>query len=170
MGNRNRVKQLKTARQQALGIGTRKLKLRLKRLAATEPLALAAYLALLIEDANVNAKRWGPRYAHRYYEQKRKFIEELILLFKHWEWVFGVQPSNLPDTKHVIYFELPECEQISFHYTHVGAPLPVYEKEWDGKRDSTLLKLLAFIEREFPAIISDVPKAASQPCDMPSLF
>ena len=59
MGNHARVRQLKEARVNALGIGTRKLKLRLKRLAATDTLALATYLALLIEDANCNAKRWG---------------------------------------------------------------------------------------------------------------
>ncbi len=155
MGRGEKVRQLKRARETALGIGTRKLKLRLKKLAATEPLALAAYLALLIEDANINAKRWGPGYSGRYYRQKQELMQDLILLFKHWEWEFGVHPSDRAETTHIIYFDIPGCAQISWHYTHEGQELPVYEKDWDRQPDSTLPKLLAFIEQEFPAVHVD---------------
>jgi hypothetical protein len=152
MGNRERVRQLKVLRGTALGIGTRKLKLRLKKIAATEVLALAAYLALLIEDANINAKRWGPGYSDHYYRAKQQMIRELILLFKHQEWTYGVHESDRRETAQIIYFEIPGCAQISWHYTHEGPPLPRYEQPWDGQTNSTLPKLLAFIQQEFPEI------------------
>lgn len=74
-------------------------------------------------------------------------IQELITLFKHQGWIFGVHPQRF--SRGVIYFELPGCEQISFHYDHEGVPLPVYEKEWDGQEGSTLRKLFDFIQKEF---------------------
>jgi len=154
MGNRARVELLKNARHSACGIGTRSLKIRLNKLAKECPLALAVRLALEIEDANLTAKRYGPAYAGRYYDKKQELIKELITLFKHQEWLFGVHPAEYRFERGVIYFELPNCEQISWHYDHDGEPLPIYSKEWDRKQNSTLVKLFAFIDREFPDLKS----------------
>lgn len=149
MSNRTRVQALTMARNNACGIGTRRLKIRLNKLAATDPLALAARIALEIEDANLQAKRYPGKWRDRYYRKKGALIQELITLFKHQEWVFGVHPARF--SRGVIYFEIPGCEQISYHYDHEGDPLPVYEKEWDGKEGSTLSKLFRFIQKEFLA-------------------
>jgi hypothetical protein len=155
MGNRDRVRQLNLLRDTACGIGTRALKVRLNKLAKTDPLALAARLALEIEDANVSAKKYGrTKWSYRNYDKKQELILQMITLFKHQEWVYGVHKSEYRFERGVIYFELPGCEQVSWHYDHKDAPLPIYEKEWDGKRDSTLPKLLVFIETTFPEIIN----------------
>jgi hypothetical protein len=154
MSNRERVRLLKVLRNTACGIGTRLLKLRLNKLAQTDPLALAARLALEIEDANLSAKRYGyTKWMDRNYDKKQELIRELITMFRHQEWEFGIHAPASRIGRGVIYFEIPGCEQISWHYDHEGAELPIYEKEWDCKQGSTLPKLMAFIEREFVEIL-----------------
>jgi hypothetical protein len=149
MSNREKVRYLKAARQEACGIGTRKLKIRLNKLAASDPLALAVRIALEIEDANLMAKRYHGSYSDRYYFKKGELIQELINLFKHHQWTFGIHLSDRRYERGVIYFEIPGCEQLSWHYDHRGGPLPVYEKLWDGKEGTTLPKLFTFIQQEF---------------------
>jgi len=49
---------------------------------------------------------------------------------------------------HVIYFEIPGCEQISWHFSpDSGKEFPVYVKKRDGKRNSTLFKLEETVRR-----------------------
>lgn len=154
MSNRERVRQLQSARDNACGIGTRLLKLRLNKLAKLDPVALAVRLALEIEDANLSAKRYrGSKYQDRNYAKKEALILELITLFRHQEWLFGLQKSDGWATRHVIYFDIPKCEQISWHYTHRGAELPTYPHDWDGKVNSTLIKLFDFVVREYPHLL-----------------
>lgn len=45
-----------------------------------------------------------------------------------------------------VYFELPGCEQISFHFEKKGFYCNHYDSIWDGKENSTLLKLEACIK------------------------
>jgi hypothetical protein len=160
MSNRDRVRQLERLRDTACGVGTRLVKIRLNKLAKTEPLALAARLALEIEDANIQAKKYrGSKWMDRNYRKKQELIGDLITLFRHQEWAFGVHQSEHRFERGVIYFEIPGCEQISFHYDHEGPSLPTYEKPWDEKRDSTMPKLLEFIEQEFCEVISGMKQA-----------
>jgi hypothetical protein len=150
VGNAERVRQLKHVRETACGVGTRALKLRLNRLVRTCPVALAVRLALEIEDANLSAKRYKfSRYQERNYDRKGALIRDLIALFRLKSWVFGVHESDVRETRHVVYFEMPPDGgvQVSWHYTHEGAPLPVYAGEWDGRRNSTFPKLLALASR-----------------------
>jgi hypothetical protein len=157
MSNRERVRILEIARSQACGTGTRLVKLRLNKLAQQDPLALAVRIALEIEDANTQAKKYGGKWRDRNYEKKGELIRDLITVFQHNEWTYGIHRSEFRHQRGfergVVYFEIPGCEQISFHYDHDGPELPVYEKPWGGQQNSTLRKLFAFVEREFPEAI-----------------
>ncbi|MFN7929869.1 MAG: hypothetical protein U0Y68_18375 [Blastocatellia bacterium] len=153
MGNAERVRQLKHLRTDALGLGTRTIKIRLNKLAKSEPLALAVRLALEIEDANLTAKRYRfSRYQDRNYKKKDTLIRDLITLFKHNDWTWGVTYEKQAWPNAIIYFEIPGCEQISWHWNTSNQGWPIYEKEWDGKQNSTLPKLFAFIQQTFPEI------------------
>lgn len=130
---------LQYKRRHFAGIGTNKAKRRLNKLALDNPIAKAVRVALEIEDKNISAKdSWG-KYQQRIYDVKTKLIFDLVSLFQQENWIYGVQPVDGP-TSHVIYFEVPGCEQISWHITteHI---LPAYNKKWDGKENSTLDKL-----------------------------
>jgi hypothetical protein len=143
---RRKIATLIRARTEFAGVGTRKAKLTLNKLAKTDPYARALRTALEIEDVNLTAKRYfggdcgGYTYADIAYLKKCEHIEALIEISRSHGWVFGVQPSDVPDTTHIIYFELPDVGQVSWHYSPRG-PLPVYAGQWDGQVGSTLPKL-----------------------------
>jgi hypothetical protein len=97
---KQRVNTLVQARTQFAGIGTRKAKLALNKLARTDVYAGALRTALEIEDANLTAKRYfggncgGLSYPEIHYQKKRQSIEVLIEICTSQGWVFGVQPTG----------------------------------------------------------------------------
>jgi|SRR5271157_3843636 len=143
---RRKINVLVQARTQFAGIGTRKAKLALHKLAKSDQYARALRVALEIEDANLTAKRYfggnggGYTFAEISYHQKHINIDTLIEICRLEGWVFGVQPCSAISTTHIIYFEIPGVGQVSWHYSPRG-PLPIYSGQWDGKDGSTLPKL-----------------------------
>ena len=147
---RRKINSLVQARTQFAGVGTRRAKLALNKLARTDPHAHALRVALEIEDATLTAKRYfggdcgGYTYSDINYFKKGENIEALIGICQSQEWVFGVQPSEAGQTTHIVYFDIPGVGQLSWHYTPTE-PLPVYPGQWDGMVGSTLPKLEAAI-------------------------
>jgi hypothetical protein len=144
MSRKQSVRNLLAAREEFCGIGTKLAKLRLNKIAKTNPVAKALRLALEIEDCSTLGKKYAGEWSYEYYERKHKLIHELVEIFKEFGWTFGVHKSNTFGTSFIIYFEIPTCEQISFH-TNLDVEVPEYPKEWDGKTNSTLAKLEAAI-------------------------
>lgn len=97
---KQRVNALIQARTEFAGVGTRKAKLALNKLAKTDVCAQALRTALEIEDANLTAKRYfggdcgGYTYADINYIKKSEQIEALIGICKSEGWVYGVQPTG----------------------------------------------------------------------------
>lgn len=149
--NENLVGQLNNARKNALGIGTNKIKRRLNLLSKENQIALALRIALEIEDKNILAKKSYGKYKSKIYETKKILINNLIDVFVSNGWCFGKHISDGIETNHIIYFEIPNCEQISFH-TDLEKSVPDYNKMWDGKISSTIPKLLDAIVTNFPDI------------------
>jgi hypothetical protein len=147
---RKKIAVLVRARTEFAGVGTRKAKLVLNKAAKADSYARALRVALEAEDSNLTAKRYfggdcgGYSYAEVNYFKKAAQIEALIGISKSEGWTFGVQPSDVRDTTHIIYFDLPGVGQLSWHYSP-REPLPVYDGKWDGKSGSTLPKLEAAI-------------------------
>lgn len=143
---KQRVNSLVQARAEFAGIGTRKAKLALNKLAKTDPYAHALRVALEIEDADLTAKRYaggdcgGYTYAEIQHLKKGENIEALIGICKSQVWEFGVQPSGVFSPTHILYFDIPGVGQLSWHYSP-KEPLPVYTGQWDGQEESTLRKL-----------------------------
>lgn len=131
---------LHTARNNFCQIGTNKTKRRLNKISKNDPVAKALRIALEIEDKNILAKEASFYYAGRIYKDKNKLINQLIELFKENNWIYGVHSSDVPATSHIVYFEIPNCEQISWH-SDVSNDVPIYNNKWDGKTNSTLPKL-----------------------------
>jgi len=140
--------QLKRERKEFAGIGTNKAKRRLNKLAPTNMLAKAVRLALEVEDKNISAKNSYGTYQEKIYKNKTALILDLCKLFKEQGWHYGIQKSEVPPTSHVIYFEIPTCEQISWHFTpEKYDDFPVYKGDWDKKPNSTIQKLEVVAER-----------------------
>jgi hypothetical protein len=150
----HQVNALVQARADFAGIGTRKTKLALNKLGKTDPYAYALRVALEIEDVNLTAARYfggncgGYTYAEIAYMKKGEKIETLIGICESQGWVFGVLPSDVSQTTHIIYFDIPGVGQLSWHYSPERM-LPVYSGKWDGKEGSTVPKLEVAVVRLF---------------------
>ena len=140
--NENLIYDLKKKREEFAGIGTNKAKRRLNKLSSTSWVAKAVRLALEVEDKSISAKKSYGKYRERIYKQKNILIMELCELFKENGWNYGIQNSEVPPSSHIIYFEIPDCEQISWHFTpEKEEDFSQYKGEWDKKPNSTLDKL-----------------------------
>lgn len=152
--NAELIYQLQVSRDNFLGIGTNKAKRRLNKLSETNPIALAFRVALETEDKNIQAKNSFGKYKRKIYDQKAILIEQMLDLFKKNNWTYGLHEESTYDTNAIAFFEIPGCEQISWHCTlRCISSTPKYEKMWDGKVNSTLNKLESAIKSAFPEII-----------------
>lgn len=59
---------------------------------------------------------------------------ELIKLFSDYNMIYGYQESDVDIVPTIIYFEIPNCEQISFHCSTSRKNVPKYIGKWDGKK------------------------------------
>lgn len=156
--NRKLVELLSEKREDMCGLGTRLVKLMLNKLSKEGDLIAKSYRTILeIEDMNIKAKH-NLFHQDFYYWKKECLINDLVNICHECGYTFGKQPSDVRDTKYIIYFELPDCEQISFHcnLTEVkDIEVRDYEKEWDKKINSTLPKLEKAIITKYYDIIVD---------------
>jgi len=140
--NNNLITQLYEKRRDFALIGTNKTKRRLTKISKDDPLAKAIRTALEIEDKNISAKKYFGILKRQIYQEKSELINSLITICKNNNWIYGIQGSDSMDTTHIIYFELPGCEQISWHFSPNNTKsFPRYNKKWDEKVNSTLIKL-----------------------------
>jgi len=140
--NQKLVEKLEYERDNFAGIGTNKAKRRLNKLSLTDPIAKAIRIALEIEDKNICAKDSYWKYKNKIYHQKYRLIIDLCELFKLQNWIYGIQKGQSHSTSHVIYFEIPGCKQISWHFTpEMNKVFPDYVGKWDKKENATIGKL-----------------------------
>lgn len=131
------------------GIGLRKIKLFLNAcIKAGDEVAQLYRYALEAEGENIRAKKsWHKYHAYYYaYDNKEDYLSKLADMCMRLSFTFGIQDSDVPAAQYVVYFELPSCEQISFHTNADEAyKWPKYQGKWDGKKCSTMEKLEAAI-------------------------
>jgi hypothetical protein len=146
--NKLLVRDLKEKRVEFAGVGTNKAKRRLNKLSKTDNVCLALRTALEIEDINIQAKKYFGEYRDKAYAKKGEYIFKLVDIFKENNWTYGIHETDNFSTNYVIFFEIPSCEQISWHINLGKNELPVYLKKWDGKENSTLNKLEVSIKNK----------------------
>lgn len=127
------------------GIGLRKVKLFLNaRIKEGDEKARLYRYALEAEGENLKAKKALHKYHSDYhaYDKKEYYICNLADICMRLSVPFGTQTSDAPAALYVVYYELPNCEQISFHTNAYEADSwPEYQGKWDGKKCSTMEKL-----------------------------
>lgn len=135
---------MKGKRKVMANLGTRGIKLLLNSLADKGDYKARLYrIALEAEDENVKAKE-NFYYRDSHYFHKEELLKQLLTLCFEHKIKCGKAKSNVAITKYILYFELPDCEQISFHTNmndNIINIVPIYDKDWDGKVNSTLDKL-----------------------------
>lgn len=157
--NQNLIAQLTEKRNTMCGIGTRRLKLFLNKLIKTGDIIAQCYrLALELQDTNIVAKRQYGGYRDKAYEKKRDLLRELIGLCRTHGWMYGYQASSVIGVDAIIYFELPDMEQISFHtrLRELGGDIPPYPKPWNGKENYTLIAIEQAIMNRYGEAIANL--------------
>lgn len=140
------ITQLNDERANMCGVGTRMVKLTLNKLIKEgDGIAKLYRIAIEAEDSNIKAKKYFGEYHDKYYDDKMHYITLLVSeCLDRKDVVFGYQRNNAIFPKHIIYFELPGCEQISFHCTLSDEDIqciPHYDGTWDKQENSTFPKL-----------------------------
>ena len=151
--------QLADKRKTMCGVGTRTLKLFLnKKIKGGDTIAGLYRTALEAEDANINAKKYFGEYSAQFYAKKEEMIFKLIGLCRCCGITsFGYTNNEDAFPKHIIYFDLPGCEQISFHCNlKTEWVVPKYSGNWDGRIVSTLPKLERAIMNRYGEEISSL--------------
>ncbi len=142
-----KIWQLNNVRNKALGVGTRKLKLRLNKLWKWKDIywrevdkdvmidAQIYRLLLELEDKNIQAKKYRWDYREKAYEAKDKIMIELVLLldsskYKHDRWFAYDKMLNM----WVLYVDLfyqNEVHQVSWHISdYTWLKWPVLKREY----------------------------------------
>lgn len=98
------------------GVGTRRVKLLLnKKMKDGDKKARIYRIALEAEDKNITAKESYWKYQERIYKAKAKLVRQLMEICRSSNIVYGWQLQKGFSTNTIVYFELPQMEQISFH-------------------------------------------------------
>lgn len=168
----NLVHSLEVSRRNFCGVGTRKVKLLLNKLAkAGDNKAKLFRTALELQDANITAKIYFGEWREHYYQRKEELIQELVDICKTIPEVkYGYKNEVGPCTKQIIYFDLPGCGQLSYHCNLTISQredIPQYTGIWDGEEDTAMLKLQEAIMLHYGKDIEKkkkTPKTAEQVC------
>ena len=143
--NERLIRILKDKRVTLCGIGTRKVKLLLnKQIKQGDTYAKLYRLALEAEDKNITAKNTSIPYQEKVYNEKKRLIMQLANECRLLGLNYGYQKCENYSCDYILFFELPNMEQISFHTNLTKDELtniPLYDKEWDKKECSTLNKI-----------------------------
>ena len=151
------------------GVGQKRIKLFLnKKIKQGDKVAELYRTALELENCNINAKRYGGSYTYKemYYKRKEEYIKQLTQLCAAYVESGGVLDygyvrEKCYSTNDIIYFELPNMEQISYHTNLTKKQreaIPKYTKEWDHKEYSSLTKIENAIEATYCAELDEVYK------------
>lgn len=144
------IEQLHENRTEFLGIGTRKIKIRLNKLSKDNIILKVIRLMMEIEDVNIQAKETYGKYRDRKYKMKVDLIIELIDIYKENSFRFGYHDSDVHKTNYIIFFEIPNTDiQVSWHSDLSSSQMVgvnKYDKVWDGLVNSTMIKLENYLK------------------------
>lgn len=160
--NKESLLKLEEFEMNALGIGLRRVLHIIRKINSVSFDKNFLILSTLIEAeyANLCAKR-NSRKARQCYDRKSYLIEKAASLAKGSEWVFGYNNSTGKNASYIIYFYLPDGEQLSWHTKDftIYQRFPYLDVEWDGKVCSTMTKLLSYLSASYSHLFQN-PAAA----------
>ena len=143
-----KMKKLKELRKTALWVWTRKIKIRLNKLAKQwDNIAKLLRLLLELEDINIKAKQTIPYYRDKVYKMKDWHIKEVITFLKEINYdkdYWFKKDTDLDNEAMVFYFDLPWTdEQVSWHTYNNNSIIPEeylkieYKKDWIWETEET---------------------------------
>lgn len=150
--NKISLEKLENFRENALGIGLRKVISLMKGIVKkTRDLEARIVLMLLeTEFANLSAKKLH-RFKNVIYERKSILLEGLSDLLYGTDWKHGISYNTGKNASYIVYIYLPNGTQLSWHCNEYQMMYcyPEIECEWDGQVCMTMEKILNYICTRF---------------------
>ena len=128
------------------GYSLKNTKIGLFSIMENDALAELYFLLLSAQHFNVLAKMHNGSMRTNHYAKKYYFVTSALKLCMENQIKCGVTKnmSETCDISHIVYFDVPEAGQISFHMNFIdeeASRYPEYTNEWDGLDNSTFDKL-----------------------------
>ena len=151
--NKLNLEKLETFKRNALGIGLRKVILKMKNEARKNKQLDLKIVSLLLETefANLCAKNHGKALKSIIYERKGRLLLQLSDLLKGSNWKYGYNDDCGKNANYLVYIYLPNDVQLCWHSNdyYVTTTYPVINCEWDGKACATMEKILDYINNNY---------------------
>lgn len=146
------LKDYKVAKNKLCGIGIEEVKNRLEKFSKHDNKAKAYKLLLEAIVFNTIAKDFHRKGSNRFYKIKDMLLEKLIRMCNKYHYNVGWHESDIEDKNYIVYFQLPNCKQISFHTDVNVDNIPMFHDDWDGIINSSIWKIEEAILVNYPSI------------------
>lgn len=156
--NKTSLQKLKELEENALGIGLKRVLHIIRKINISPSDKNFLILSTLIEAeyANLCAKR-NKKKTRQCYDRKSYLLEKAAYFAKNSDWKYGYNNSTGKNASYIIYFYLPDGEQLSWHTKDftIYQRFPYLDVEWDGKICSTMSKLLSYLESTYSHLLQN---------------
>ena len=150
--NKLSLEKLENYRENALGIGLRKVISLMKQLVKKSDDIEARIVLMLLETefANLSAKKLH-KLKNVIYERKSILLEELSYLLHETGWKYGISYNTGKNASYIVYVYLPNGVQLSWHCNEYQMMYyyPEIRCEWDGQVCMKKEKILNYIYTRF---------------------
>lgn len=144
---------LNNFKENACGIGLRKVISELKKEAKASKNSEAKLLSLLLETefANLSAKQHTGLLKRVIYERKSNLLYQISYYLDELGWKYGINDETGKNASYLIYVYLPNGVQLTWHCNEYDLYkcYPYIDAEWDGQACMTMEKILKFIEDKY---------------------
>lgn len=151
--NKTSLQKLDTFKENACGIGLRKVIQKMKKLSKmTDDIEVKAVLLLLeTEFANLSAKRRSGWHRKKIYERKTLLLLHLAGILEHLGWRHGVNCETGKNANYLVFVYLPNDVQLTWHCNEyqIYVSYPDIDAHWDGQVCMTMEKILTYIGKKY---------------------
>ena len=151
--NKTSLQKLDTFKENACGIGLRKVIRKMKKLSkmTDDPEIKAVSLLLETEFANLSAKQRSGWHRKKIYERKTLLLLRLAEILKQLGWKYGVNCETGKNANYLVYVYLPNGVQLTWHCNEyqIYVNYPDIDAQWDGQVCMTMEKIIAYIAKKY---------------------
>ena len=151
--NELNLSKLANFKENACGIGLRKVLRRLNKMAKITKDPEIKLLTLLLETeyANLSAKQHKGELKELIYERKSILLFQMPDYLESLGWKYGINDEAGKNACYLVYVYLPNNVQLTWHCNEyeLYKNFPTIDAEWDGQVCMTMEKILTYVNEKY---------------------
>ena len=151
--NELNLSKLAVFKEDACGVGLRKVIRRMKKMAKITKNPETKLLTLLLETeyANLSAKQHKGELKELIYERKSILLYQISGYLESLGWKYGINDEAGKNACYLVYVYLPNEVQLTWHCNEYDLYkcYPNIDAEWDGQVCMTMEKILSYINEKY---------------------